>query len=232
MDKRELTKILKEHLKWVSGNGGKSADLSGAALSGADLRRANLRRADLRRANLRRADLRHAALSRANLSDANLFGADLRHADLSGAALSGADLRYADLSDANLSDADLRHAALSGAALSRAKNWTLSKSYLNQFKTDKNGIIVYKAIGNTTFNIPSYWEIKENSFLEEIVNPDRGTQCGCGVNFGTLEWIQQNYPTSEIWECLILWEDVADIVVPFNTDGKARCARLQLLKKI
>jgi len=35
-----------------------------------------------------------------------------------------------------------------------------------------------------------------------------------------------------LWECLILFEDAPDIVVPYNTDGKARCGRLQLIKKI
>jgi len=29
-----------------------------------------------------------------------------------------------------------------------------------------------------------------------------------------------------------LWEDLADVVVPYNTDGKARCARLQLIEPL
>ena len=66
----DIKKILSEHLKWLKGEGGERANLSGA-------------------------NLRWADLSEANLSEANLSGADLRGASLSGANLSGADLRGA-----------------------------------------------------------------------------------------------------------------------------------------
>jgi len=78
---------LKQHIKYLRGEGGVKADLSWA-----DLRGANLRDADLSLANLRGADLRDAGLSWANLRDADLSLADLR-----GANLRGADLRWTDL---------------------------------------------------------------------------------------------------------------------------------------
>ena len=62
--RNELNEILKEHKKWLHGNGGKQADL--------------------RYADLRGADLRYADLRGANLSNADLSGADLRYADLKG----------------------------------------------------------------------------------------------------------------------------------------------------
>jgi hypothetical protein len=71
----EMKQILSEHAKWIRGEGGVRADLSGADLSGA---------------NLSGADLSGANLSGANLSGADLSGADLFRADLSGADLSGA----------------------------------------------------------------------------------------------------------------------------------------------
>ena len=66
----DIKKILSEHLKWLKGEGGERANLSGA----------NLRWADLSVADLRRADLRGADLSEANLSGADLRGADLSEA--------------------------------------------------------------------------------------------------------------------------------------------------------
>ena len=60
MTEEKLAEILENHKKWLSGDGGYKANLSGANLSGADLRWANL-------------------------SEANLSGADLSRADLSGA---------------------------------------------------------------------------------------------------------------------------------------------------
>ena len=66
MKREDLAVILEDHKKWISGDGGKKADLSGADLSEADLSGA-----DLRWANLREADLSGADLSGANLRAAN-----------------------------------------------------------------------------------------------------------------------------------------------------------------
>jgi len=107
----ELKQILDDHALWLSGTGGKRANLSRADLSGA-----NLSRADLYGANLYGADLSGANLSGANLSGADLYGANLSGADLSGADLSGADLSRAILSRAILSRAILSRAILSGYA--------------------------------------------------------------------------------------------------------------------
>ena len=53
----DIKKILSEHSKWINGDGGERANLSGADLSGANLSRADLSGADLRWADLRWADL-------------------------------------------------------------------------------------------------------------------------------------------------------------------------------
>ena len=158
--------------------------------------------------------------------------ADLSSADLSLADLRLANLRSANLSSANLRSADLSSADLSSANLSGSKGITTARIYLAQFEKDKKGIIVYKAIGNTYQAPPAYWDIKPNSFLEEVVNPLRTIDCGSGVNFATLDWIKKNFKNTTIWKCRILWEDMADVVVPYNIDGKARCARLQLIEPL
>jgi len=182
------------------------ADLSEAYLSGADLRRADLRRANLSMTDLRRADLRRANLSMTDLSGANLNGACLREANLNGA----------DLREANLSGAD---------------GLLCAKDYLNQFKSDKRGIYVFKA-QSTHYTQPKGWKIEPGAFLCETANHNRTTECGCGVNFATKEWIQNNIENAVTWRCLIHWEDVVNVCVPYNTDGKARCERLELVEKI
>ena len=198
-------------------------NLSGANLSGADLRDADLSGAYLRGADLRGAYLRGA----------NLNGADLRDADLSGAYLSGADLSGADLFSANLRGANLGGADLSGVDLSGAKGLLNSADWLGEhFDSDADGLIVFKAIGNTDYDAPTYWRIEPGAVLEEIVNPDRYTPCACGVSFGTLDFIRANYARSDHWHCRIRWLDLADVIVPYNTDGKARCARLELIEKL
>jgi len=130
MSKLNIQEILSEHAKWLRGDGGNRAYLSGADLSHLDLQNAclsnanllcaDLRGASLNHTNLRYADLRYADLQNACLSNADLRGADLRFADLRSADLRSADLRSAHLRGAKLLVADLRGADLRGADLSYA----------------------------------------------------------------------------------------------------------------
>ena len=97
MTPEQLAHTLAEHGKWLRGDGGAHADLTGANLSGANLRHAILRGADLTGADL----------TNAVLTGANLTGATLTGATLTGAVLRGADLRYAILTNADLRGANL-----------------------------------------------------------------------------------------------------------------------------
>ncbi|MDY6893863.1 MAG: pentapeptide repeat-containing protein [Thermotogota bacterium] len=216
----------------------KGANLTGADLTGANLTMANLRGAFLRKACLAGADLKGANLTGADLTGADLTGADLTGADLTGANLTGANPRWAnltgaDLTGANLTGANLRKADLIGANLSNTKGLTNSSEYMREnFEKTRDGYVVYKRIGDTYFSVPNYWKIESGNFIEEVVNPCPADDCGCGVNFGTREWCNSNYPNADLWKCLLHWEDLATLVVPYNTDGKCRCGRLQLLEII
>jgi hypothetical protein len=223
------------------------ANLRDANLSSADLRDANLSSADLRDANLSSADLSNADLSSADLSDANLSSANLSSADLSSADLSGANLRdanlsSADLRDANLSSANLSSADLSGANLRNAnlRNADLSSAigllnpidFLKEnFVQTDDGFVVYKTF-NRQYSSPSFWILKGGSFITEVVNYDPCCDCACGINFATKEWIQKNIDKEPVvWKCLLTWEGLATLCVPYNSDGKARCGQLLLIEK-
>jgi hypothetical protein len=119
----------------------------------------------------------------------------------------------------------------SGADLSRAKNLLDAARWLGEnFKSDKKGLIVYKAIGNTSFASPTEWKFEAGLFLEEVVNPLPTLDCTCGVNVATLAWCKSNHSDSTIWRCRINWIDLACAVVPYNTDGKFRAGRVELLE--
>lgn len=210
-------------------------DLRYTDLSDADLRYADLRCTNLSGANLRRTDLRCADLRCADLSGANLSGARLGNADLSDANLRGANLRYANLSDANLSDADLSGADLSYADLNGA-NLSGTKGLLNpidyimkNFEKTEDGILVYKSFGENYIN-PN-WKIKEGSIIEEVINPLPTVDCGCGINVATKEYVKHNC-YKQIWQCLIRWEWLAGVVVPYYTDGTIRASKIQLIKPV
>ena len=165
-----------------------------------------------------------ANLSGANLSKANLSGANLGWADLSGANLGWADLSGADLSEANLSGANLGWADLSGAT-----GLLQTVNYLEaHFERTAEGYIAYKTF-NSTYRVPGKWDIKEGSMIEEVVNFDRCTECGCGINVAPLDWVKRNYPNKPIWKVLIRWEWLCGVCVPYMTDGKIRCERVELL---
>lgn len=110
----QLKKILENHKRWLRGDGGERADLSGENLRHAHLEGAELSRADLRNADIRGANLTGANLAEADLSSSFLWNAILRNTDLRRANLKGADLEFADLSHSCLKRASLREACLRG----------------------------------------------------------------------------------------------------------------------
>ena len=223
-----LNEILKKHKIWLNNEeNGERANLRCANLRGADLSDANLSGANLRNANLRGADLWNA-----DLRCANLRGADLSDANLSGANLRNANLGGADLWGANLGNADLRGADLSDANLSGAENLLSSVDYLrNNFECTAEGIIAYKVF-NAMYSPPTKWKIQPKSVITENVNANRTNDCGCGINVATLEWVRREYSEEDVWKVLIRWEWMCGVVVPYNTDGKIRCERVELVEMI
>ena len=209
-DREKFLELLKE-------SKAKAAEyLSDADLSDANLSGANLIRADLSGANLIRADL-----SGANLSGADLSGANLRRANLSGANLIRADLSGADLSGANLS----------GANLSGSKGLLDAINYMEaHFERTDEGYIVYKTFGEN-YSAPELWKIEPGEIIEETVNCDRTTECGCGINVAPLEWVRRN-GRNQPYKLLIRWEWLPGVVVPYNTDGKIRCSKAQILEAV
>ena len=198
----------------------------GKSLSDANLSWANLSRANLRRANLSWANLRWADLSGADLSGADLSWADLSWADLSRANLSRANLRGANLRRANLRRANLRRADLSGANLSGASGLLSPGAWMREHFAYDAGWIVYKSFC-VYHSAPGSWVMEPGSVIEEQCNPLPTSDCGCGVNVATLEWVRMNAPGT-IWKCRI--PEGESYVVPYNTDGNLRCWRLELIE--
>ena len=218
MKKEEIQELLKNHKLWLSGDGdGRRADLTDANLTGADLMRADLTYADLTGADLTGADLTGANLRGANLTDADLTDADLMRANLRGA---------------NLTDANLTDANLTGANLTGANGLVSAISYLSaNFEQCKEGYIAYKTFG-AHYNPPASWSINPGSEICETVNSMRTNTCGNGINVAPLEWVKQNASGNalDIWKVLIRWEWLPGVVVPYNTNGKIRCEKVQLIE--
>ena len=205
-------------------------DLSSADLSGSNLSGSNLSGSNLSGSNLRSADLSGSNLSGSNLSGSNLSGSNLSGSNLRSADLSGSNLRSADLSGSNLRSADLRSADLSGS------NGIMSAiAFMDaHFERTKDGFIAYKTFGSS-YHPNDDWKIEPGSVLSEVVNPDRTCSCGCGINVAPLSWVKDNATNGgrlSIWKVLIRWEWLMGIVVPFGSDGKVRCEKVELIEVV
>jgi Uncharacterized low-complexity proteins len=108
----ELTRILANHERFVTGRGGVRANFKGADLKGAVLANRRLDEIDFTGADLSGANLHGSNLTRSSLFCADLTGCNLRNAKLLQADLRGASFRGADLSFAELDHADLRKATM------------------------------------------------------------------------------------------------------------------------
>ena len=133
---------------------------------------------------------------------------------------------------ANLSGANLSGADLSGANLSRAKGLLSTVNYLDaHFERTPDGYIAYKTF-NAVYLSPDAWTIENGAVIEENVNFDRCISCGCGINVAPLAWVKNEYPEMQIWKVLIRWEWLCGVCVPYMTDGKIRCERVELIEVV
>lgn len=160
---------------------------------------------------------------------ANLWGADLRGCDLCGADLRYANLWGANLSEANLKDCDLDGTDLTGANLSGATGLLDASIWMSEnLEKTVDGYIAYKSFGSS-YPPPATWKIEPDAVISEVVNPLPTLVCACGVNVSTKSPTQ---PRGEVWKVLIRWEWLPGVVVPYNTDGKFRCSKVQLISKV
>lgn len=217
-----------------------SVCLAGAHLTGAVLCAAKANFADLRGASADNAEFVSCRFENADLSEAvfrgsklvscNFQGARLRGATFAGAHLAGCKFHGVDLTAVKLAGAAAAGCDFSGATgLLDAPGWMEAN-----FDKDAEGYLVYKRCGSgrTQFPPPERWKFEPGAVLTERVNPSPFDDCGCGVNFGTRAWCERNYDTADLWLCRLAWRDLPGLVVPYATDGKARCGRLTLLENL
>ena len=133
---------------------------------------------------------------------------------------------------ADLSGADLSEANLSGADLSGAEGILSVIEYLeSNFEKTEQGYIAYKVFSGE-YNPPEKWVLQPDSIISENVNFNRSDNCGCGINVAPLNWVKGHYSYKPIWKVLIKFEWLAGVCVPYMTDGKIRCERVQLLEVV
>lgn len=100
----------------------------------------------------------------------------------------------------------------------------------DHFERVDDGYIAYKVF-NAVRPTPDRWDVKPGSVIDETVNMSRTDECGCGINVAPSKWCKFNF-NGKIWKVLVRWEWLPGVCVPYNTDGKIRCERVQLLEVV
>ena len=188
---------------------------------------------------------------KSNFTDVNAWKCDFSNADFSGCDLTRAYFNECDLRSANFSGAELIgtrfiKCKLDGAAFdeSVAHRPVFNGStgmfdpiefMANHFERTEEGYIAYK-IFDGMYKMPEDWDIKPGSVIAENANLNPFDNCGCGINVAPLEWVRAFRLKNDafdqpIWRCLIRWEWLPGVVVPFGTNGKIRCNRVEILDK-
>ena len=161
-----------------------------------------------------RAVLSYRYMSYSDLSYSNLRNCEMTGCDMSGCDMTGCDMRGSNLRDSNLSG---------------CKGLVSPIQYMEEnFEHSADGYIAYKVF-NASHVAPVRWEIRPGAVIEETVNANRTDNYGCGINVATLDWVEEN-SRGEIWKVLIRWEWLPGVCVPYNTDGKIRCERVELIE--
>lgn len=119
-------------------------------------------------------------------------------------------------------------ADLRGADLRGAKNLLDPIKYLQQnFERTNDGYIVYKTFGSV-YAPPNTWYLIPGNTIEEVCDPNRVDACGCGINVAPLNWVTRN-GSGMVYKLLIRWEWLPGVIVPYNTDGKIRCSKAEII---
>lgn len=218
------------------------ADFSGCILAHMDLSDLDFRHAILDEASLFCSNLQHATLYAVHAHGADFRGANcertsFRNSDLAGSSFYQANLYRADFDTASLRNCNLTSAVLGNvnfndANLSGALGLLSPIDFIKKnFETTSEGVIAYKCFG-AIYAPPERWKLEPGSVIAEEVNANRANTCGCGVNVGPYNYVARAYEFMTIWKVLIRWEWLPGVVVPYGSDGKIRCERVQLLEKV
>jgi len=201
MDSNKLSEIIREHKKWLTGDGGQRANMRGA-----NMQRANMRGANMQGANMRGADMRGA-----DMRDANMRGADMQSANMQSADMQGANMR-----GANMRGADMQGTILDGI------NWL---AYIGIVPNKSGTAYAYKVTtANGTGIAYSGIDYLNNDKFEEAVDTDVYTHCSHGINLATFSWCLNSF-TDKSYRLFMFKFNVKDAVCPVASDGKFRVSK-------
>jgi hypothetical protein len=139
------------------------------------------------------------------------------------------------LKECNLLDVVFRSARFSSVDFSGSTGvFDPSEWMRSNLEKTSEGYIVYKTFGEL-YRPSVSWDIRPGAIIEENVNPCVTQTCSSGINVSTARYRARKVTwgtLSPVWKCLIRWEWLPGVVVPWDTEGGFRCSKLQLIDVI
>lgn len=258
MNTQEVLKVMDAHAEWVQ-SGGESGEKA-IFSEDTTLEDVTLRGLDLTMVLFRGVTLMGCRFESCVLDSANFAFSRMQFSSFSSCSMQKASISYSNLAtvffeNCNMSNATLKRSHMQGSSFIRCNlfgtrfdesrisecDFSQSSGALNpsdwmaeNLERHEDGYIAYKTFEAVRLSNPN-WKIEPGSVINEMVNAGITESCGCGINVSTLRWQEENQPIfhkkGPIWRCLIRWEWLPSVVIPWGTNGKFRCGRVELLDK-
>ena len=252
----ELKERIVAHEKWLKGLAPddcrlflKSVDIDGKLLLNSNLNKAILKDVCFNKSKIRKSSFKDSYIENCSFIDSDIWATSFKRSKISKTNFTDANLEMNSFDEAEIRECDFTNSiwsrcSFTGSSFSGSKGLISSIDYLEKtFKKTEQGYIAYKKFGQF-YNIPNYWDIREGSILDEVINSNRFEDCGAGINVSTLNWLDEHLifaatlygfsakDKTGIWEVLIPFKWLSGVCVPYNTDGKIRCERVKLIKEL
>ena len=179
--------------------------------------------------------IKDSKIKKCKLSFSRFNGTTCENTDFSGSYFFTVNFGHSVFKNCNFTDVYLNDANISNVDFSCTKGIMSQIDYCKQnFEFTNEGLIAYKVF-NRFFTAPEDWKIEKGAVLTENVNYNKATECGCGINVATRKWIEnvgtdKGWETLTIWKVLIRWEWLMGVSVPFESSGKIRCEKVELVE--
>ena len=252
----ELKARIAAHEKWLKGLAPddcrlflKDIDIDGKLLLNSNLNQAILKDVCFNKSKIRKCSFKGAIIKNCSFVKSNIWSTSFKKSKISKTNFTDADIDTNSFDCAEIRECDFTNSvwnecSFTQSNFSGSKGLISSIDYLEKnFKKTEQGYITYKKFGQF-YDTPNYWDIREGSILNEVINSNRFEDCGAGINVSTLNWLDEHFlfaatlygfsakEKTGIWEVLIPFEWLSGVCVPYNTDGKIRCERVKLIKEL
>jgi len=198
-------------------------------------------------------DVKYTDMSLTNFKKSKFHFVNFNNCDLEDSKFDSVEMTEVEFKISNLNRASFQNVKFNDDSIQIIQcnlyetNFSQSKGLLNpidylseNFEWNNDGMIVYKIFDHF---MPTVWPDFKRSgdILTEEPNYDRTSNFSCGINAANQEWFQninqsgtfERVPkfSQDVWKCLIKFQWLPGVVVPYNPEGQIRCCRLQLIKK-